>query len=70
MKEFLDVYQKLNRDNLHLLGTVYAENVQFIDPAHEVNGLKEMTAYFAALYQNVESINFLFHHSLEVKDQG
>jgi len=65
MKEFLDVYQKLNRDNLHLLGTVYAENVQFIDPAHEVNGLKDLTAYLGALYQNVEPISLSFHHAHE-----
>lgn len=44
------MYQNLNKDNLHLLSTVYAENIQFVDPAHKVNGLKELTAYFAALY--------------------
>ena len=65
MKNFLDMYQNLNRDNLHLLATVYAENVQFVDPAHEINGLKELTAYFAALYQNVASIRFSFHDTLE-----
>lgn len=65
MKEFLDMYQNLNKDNLHLLEPFYTVNVQFIDPVHEIQGLEQLTAYFAALYQNVESINFSFHNALE-----
>ena len=42
MKEFLNMCQNLNKDNLHLLGAIYSENVQFIDPAHEINGLENM----------------------------
>ena len=42
MKEFLNMYQNLNKDNLHLLEAIYSENVQFIGPAHEINGLENM----------------------------
>lgn len=56
MKEFLNMYNNFNKDNLHLLATVYSENVQFIDPAHEINGLEKLTVYFATLYRNVESL--------------
>jgi len=65
MKEFLNMYQNLNKDNLHLLESFYAVNVQFIDQAHEIKGLEQLYAYFTALYQNVESINFSFHNALE-----
>lgn len=70
MKEFLSIYQNLNKDNLHNLETIYAENVKFIDPAHEIYGLEKLTVYFSAMYQNVESICFTFNHALEVKDEG
>ena len=56
MKEFLDMYQNLNKDNIHLLKSFYVVNLQFIDPAIEIKVPEQLSAYFAALYQNVESL--------------
>ena len=70
MKNFLAMYQRLSIDNLHLLAEVYREDVQFIDPAHEITGLTDLTRYFAALYKNVESIEFSFDHLLENDSEG
>ena len=70
MEEFLQMYQDLDKDTLHILATVYTENVQFIDPAHEIVGLDKLSGYFAALYQDVTSIRFFFRNALEVKGEG
>lgn len=60
MEKFLQMYKKLNVENLHLLQGVYNSDIRFIDPAHEISGLENLTEYFSALYQNVESITFEF----------
>jgi hypothetical protein len=70
MKKFLAMYQRLSLDNLHILAEVYSKDVQFIDPAHKITGLTNLTQYFAALYKNVESIEFSFDHMLENDSEG
>lgn len=61
MDKFFSLYQDLNSTNLHLLSQIYRADIQFIDPAHEINGLKNLTHYFSSLYQNLDSIDFIFH---------
>ncbi|MCG9729887.1 nuclear transport factor 2 family protein [Shewanella sp. Isolate13] len=58
---FINLYQELNKDNLHLLGQVYSDDIEFSDPLHHVSGLLALTNYFANLYQNVASIDFDIH---------
>ncbi len=65
MEKFLQLYKTLSSENLHLLEDVYSSDIQFIDPAHEIKGLKSLTDYFSALYQNVHSINFEFKDVLQ-----
>lgn len=65
MEKFLQMYKELSHDNLHLLEGVYSSDISFVDPAHEINGLNQLTEYFAALYQNVEAITFDFHNTLQ-----
>ena len=60
MEKFLAMYQQLDHENLHLLQDVYSSDIQFKDPAHEINGLDKLTEYFSVLYQNVTSIDFRF----------
>lgn len=62
MDKFLNVYQQLDASNLQLLETIYAEKIHFIDPAHEIHGLKQLTDYFYGLYKTVSSISFEFQH--------
>ena len=59
--DFITLYQQLNKDNLHLLGQVYSDDIEFSDPLHLVAGLPALTDYFANLYQNVASIDFNIH---------
>lgn len=67
MEKFLQMYKKLNIENLHLLQDVYSSDITFIDPAHEIKGLENLREYFAALYLNVKSIDFDFR---DVVQQG
>ena len=70
MEKFLDVYRTLNAENLHLLKEIYAKEVRFIDPAHEIVGLKALTAYFAKLYENIEPPRFRFAHYMAGDSEG
>ena len=70
IQNFLDVYNVLNSSNLEKLRDIYREDVCFMDPAHEVNGIDELTRYFEHLYQNVDSIAFTFEVPLMVEDRG
>lgn len=65
MEKFLGMYQDLSSENLHLLQNVYSSDIQFTDPAHEINGLGKLTEYFSALHQNIISIDFNFKDIVE-----
>lgn len=56
--DFIQLYQALNKDNLHLLGQVYDDSISFTDPMHQIKGLESLTQYFAKLYKNVKHIHF------------
>lgn len=60
MQAFLDMYKTLHAGNLHMLKEVYREDICFVDPAHEIQGIDRLTQYFQGLYQNVRSISFTF----------
>jgi ketosteroid isomerase-like protein len=70
MKNFLDVYQNLNRDNVHILGTIYTDDIHFVDPAHEIHGLDNLKSYFESMYQNVHSIEFAYRQTDELKSEA
>ncbi|HDX8373561.1 TPA: nuclear transport factor 2 family protein [Aeromonas dhakensis] len=58
LARFVALYQQLNRDELHRLPEVYANEVVFTDPAHRIEGLAALTDYFAALYQRLAYCRF------------
>lgn len=70
MEKFLTTYQALNADNLEILSEIYGAEVVFIDPAHEIQGLWQLTEYFKKLYRDINHINFNFHHPLQMNDVG
>lgn len=59
LSNFVETYQKLGTDNLELIKTIYDDNVEFQDPAHRLQGLSQLEAYFANLYQNLASCTFV-----------
>ncbi len=70
MKSCLTTYKKLNAENLDLLGEIYDPEIVFIDPAHEIHGLKKLTDYFSKLYKDINHINFDFYQSIQTNDVG
>ena len=56
--KFVEIYQQLDSTNLDLLSDIYCDNIQFIDPMHEINGIVELRRYFANLYSNVKHCQF------------
>ena len=70
MENFLNTYRALNKDNLHRLKEIYAEDVRFIDPAHTINGLAQLRRYFGALYRDIDPPVFRFIHDLRVNEDA
>lgn len=58
---FKDIFNRLGTGSLHLLNELYAEDVRFIDPVHEVRGLDALRACFAKQYANTLECTFDFH---------
>mgnify|MGYP000234242360 CR=1 FL=1 len=69
LEHFLNTYQRLNRNNLDLLGGIYTDDIHFSDPAHSLKGLPALRDYFAELYANVDQIVFEFSSPRISNDQ-
>ncbi|MCG9659323.1 nuclear transport factor 2 family protein [Vibrio mediterranei] len=65
-----EVYQKLNKNNLHLLEQIYHKDVVFEDSAHRLEGWVQLSAYFDSLYTNVIKCDFDIRHHQQVEDSG
>lgn len=70
VERFLALYRTLDASNLEALQEVYRSDILFIDPAHEIKGLKELTNYFHRLYQGVDHIEFDFSPPLIEGNSG
>ncbi|MGY6038198.1 nuclear transport factor 2 family protein [Aeromonas sp. AE23HZ002T15] len=58
LAHFIVLYLQLDRQQLHRLPEIYAEQVVFMDPAHRIEGLAALTSYFASLYQRLDHCRF------------
>lgn len=70
LNEFMSVYQTLTIDNLVLLGSIYHQDVTFIDPIHQIKGLDDLQQYFQGLYQNLSSCNFRIDNAITQPNQA
>ncbi|PQZ86602.1 MULTISPECIES: nuclear transport factor 2 family protein [Pseudomonas] len=61
LRRFSQSFAALDKHNLHLLDSLYSQDIAFTDPLHDVHGLSEVHRYFAELYSNVSALNFDFH---------
>ncbi|MBE0484856.1 nuclear transport factor 2 family protein [Marinobacter sp.] len=64
LERFCSLFNQLDKGNLSKLQEVYGEDIQFRDPFGEVNGLDELTHYFAGAYGNVIRCQFRFGSSV------
>ena len=65
VNHFLNSMNMLNSNNINsVLADVYTEQTTFIDPVKKIQGLAELTHYFAELYKGVDSCQFTLKHSI------
>ena len=57
---FKENFNKLNSETLHLVDEIYAPEIHFLDPIHEVKGIENLRKYFANLYDGVVYCQFDF----------
>ncbi|MEF1184637.1 nuclear transport factor 2 family protein [Vibrio sinaloensis] len=65
-----NIYQCLNKANLHLLEGVYHQDVVFEDAAHRLEGWDALQKYFVSLYENVKRCDFDIEEHQQVGDAG
>ena len=66
LDHFKTVFNRLSANTINLLEEIYAPDVVFRDPVHELNGLSALRDYYGRLYQGVVSCHFEFES--EVSD--
>lgn len=60
VQKFKQLYKELDGSNVEIIESLYAANVSFQDPFHQIEGLNNLKNYFQELYQNVDAISFDF----------
>lgn len=70
LDRFKTAFNQLNQDTLHLLDEIYAPDVEFRDPVHELKGLPALRAYYRRLYDGVVSCHFDFEAEVIQDPQG
>lgn len=61
-------YQTFTLESLKNLADIYSEQIKFIDPVHETNGLDDLHHYFKATMTNVAECEFNFSDVVEQSD--
>lgn len=62
LEAFCAFFNKLDKTCTKKLYMFYTSDVSFVDPLHRIEGREALEAYFTALYENVTSCRFDFHH--------
>lgn len=70
LNEFMSVYQTLSIDNLDLLESIYAQDITFIDPIHQIQGFDNLRQYFQGLYQNLSCCHFQIDNVISQSNQA
>ena len=67
---FLTFYNDLSSDNLASLNRIYHPQVRFIDPVHQVDGIKALEQYFSHAYERLIQCEFIGQDKIEQADKG
>lgn len=70
LQRFLDFFNGLSKDGLDEITKVYAPNIHFIDPVHEVRGVAELKQYLAHGYERLSYAHFTEHHGCVQGQKG
>ena len=68
LQHFKSIFNQLDATRLYLLDEIYAPNVKFSDPVHELEGLPALRDYYQRLYEGVISCRFDFDDEI-VQDE-
>ncbi|MGO1247506.1 MAG: nuclear transport factor 2 family protein [Oceanisphaera sp.] len=55
---FCREYQQLSGERLSVLREIYAPDIHFQDPAHQIQGIEALVEYFDGLFSNVTQCQF------------
>ncbi len=64
------LYQQFGNDQIEQLDDIYADDVQFVDPFHEINGIHDLKQYFTGLCQNLNHCEFIFLNECNNSDNA
>jgi ketosteroid isomerase-like protein len=67
-EKFQYIFEKLDKNSLHLIEEFYAPDVEFHDPVGMIKGSAKIKKYYENMYKNVNSIRFDFSHFVENGD--
>ncbi|ATG73314.1 transcriptional regulator [Zobellella denitrificans] len=70
LSAFCELYRRLGPDGLAGLRQVYAEEVHFCDPAHDLHGLEALVDYFAGLFTHVGQCRFDIEQVMEQQGEA
>ncbi len=70
LNQLRSVYMQFNSKTLSQLPEIYAEDIQFRDPFHAINGLSGLTIYFESMMKDLIECRFEFHHSVELPSEA
>jgi len=67
---FRQIYKNFNTDTLRDLSTIYSPGVIFKDPVHQINGLAELSNYFAGLCDPEMQCEFEITNEIATSNQA
>lgn len=70
LDQFVDIYQRLDKNRLQTLREVYSEDVIFEDALHKLQGIDELIRYFENQYQNLNSCSFTVLEAQQTNDSA
>lgn len=70
IQKFKTTYQSMNLETIDSVNDIYHPEIEFVDPFHKVSGLNNLAEYFTRLYQNLDSIEFVFGKTVTSKQEA
>jgi len=62
LNEVKSFYRVFNAEHIKSLGDIYSDNIIFVDPFHQIEGLNQLKDYFSNLAENINDCHFDFKH--------
>ena len=70
INKFKRYFTELNLEDASLLDEIYADEILFKDPIHEISGIENVKLYFKKLNENLISGSFIFTDESIIDNQA